>query len=94
MIHENRLCVGKALGRVFLLLGEFLAPWQTNKTQCEFNKGFFGEKKCQSCYIMRKNICHMSPYIDNEFLLVARTRQNSKKFYFIKTLQNFIYFIV
>jgi hypothetical protein len=43
---------------------------------------------------MRKNICHTSPYLDNEFLLVARTKQDSKKFYFIKRLQNFIYFIV
>jgi len=51
MIHDNRLRVGKGLGPVFLLLGEFLALWQTKKTQCEFNKGFFGKKKCQSSYI-------------------------------------------
>jgi hypothetical protein len=42
MIHDNWLPVGKALGPMFLLLGEFLAPWQT--TQCAFNKGFFEKK--------------------------------------------------
>jgi hypothetical protein len=59
MIHDNRLCVGKALEPVFLFLGEFLAPWQTKKTQCEFTKGFFGKKMSKLLYHEDKHMPHV-----------------------------------
>ncbi len=49
----------------------------TKKTPCELYKGFFLKKiNCKSRHILREK-SRKSPYLDNEFLLVARTRQES-----------------
>jgi hypothetical protein len=50
-------------------------------------KAFYGGKKWKRGHILRIK-SHMSPYVDNEFLLVARTSQDSKKnkIYFPQTL--------
>jgi hypothetical protein len=41
-------------------------------------KALLEKKNCKSRHILKKK-SHMLPYLDNEFPLIARTKQDSKK---------------
>jgi hypothetical protein len=52
------------------------------KPNVNCTKAFLEKKrKCKSCHILMKK-GHMLPYLDNEFVLVTRTRQDSKEIIF------------
>lgn len=54
------------------------AVTKQNKTQCKLYKGFReGKKEQKFPYLEGKT--NMSPYLDSQFLLVARTSQDSKE---------------
>jgi hypothetical protein len=60
-------------------LGGILAVWPKKKPQCQLKKALILEFCfCKSHHILRER-SHMLPYLDNEFLLVAKTRQHSLK---------------
>jgi hypothetical protein len=53
------------------------------KSSVNITKAFFGEKSREkSRHFLMKN-CHMLPYLDNEFLEVARTSEDSLKKFII-----------
>ncbi len=54
--------------KVFLFFGKFWGCGDPKKNW---------KKKCKSCHILREKRVTLSPYLDNEFLLVAKTRQDS-----------------
>ncbi len=56
---------------------------EKKKTNVNFTKAFLEKRKrkWKSCHILMKK-GHMLPYLDNEFLLVTRTRQDSKEIKF------------
>jgi hypothetical protein len=64
--------------RSVFLFGEFLHHGDKNKLIATCRRALSGKKKCKSFHILREK-SHMSPSLVNEFLLVTRTRQDSKK---------------
>ncbi len=77
----------KPLVFFFFLQGEFSncgdpqGKKKKKKTHWKFYKGFFQGKKNlhKSPYVEKKRRSHMSPYFLNEFLKVAKIRQESEK---------------
>jgi hypothetical protein len=75
--------------KLILLLGPleiFFLPLQWKrkrqgvviKTLCPLPNPEWTQKNCKSHHILRnKKKSHISPYLDNEFLYVATTRQDS-----------------
>jgi hypothetical protein len=54
-----------------------VAKEKEKEIKCEYYKRLFcGKKREKSRHFLMKN-CHMLPYLDNEFLEVARTSQDS-----------------
>jgi hypothetical protein len=63
----------------YFLFWRILGPWQQIKSHAKCTKAFFGgKKKNKSRHILRKK-SHILPYLDSEFLVVAKTRQAFQK---------------
>jgi hypothetical protein len=55
---------------------------KNEKTGADCTRDFFlGAKNWKIRHILRKKF-HMSPYLDHEFFLLARTSQNGRKIHF------------